>query len=179
MKPIPTPIVATSLAAAALTSSAVASSAVASTALAATASPADTAFVAKVSQGGMFEVAAGKLAAEKGSTQDIRDFGAMEVHDHELVGAKLTSISQSEGLTPPSHLNADFQAKLDHLQTLSGPEFDAAYMAEMSTLHAADGAAFAEESADGGSPAYRAFGAETHVIVERHIGAIDAAPTPT
>jgi putative membrane protein len=152
--------------------------ALASAALAATATPVDAAFVATVSQGGMFEVAAGKLALERGSTQDIRDFGAMEVHDHELVGAKLTSVSNSEGLTFPSNLNPGFRGKLDHLMALSGPAFDAAYMTQMSTLHAADGAAFAKESSDGGSPAYRAFGAETHVIVQRHIGAIDGAPPP-
>ena len=140
--------------------------------------PADRAFVAKVSQGGMFEVAAGRLAAQQGSTQDVRDFAAMEVHDHTLVGDRLTAISQSEGLSFPTTPNAEFQAKMARLQSLQGPAFDSAYMGEMATLHAGDGAAFAKESQDGGSPAFRAFGAETHVIVQRHIGAIHAAPPP-
>ncbi len=143
---------------------------------AATPSAADRAFVAKVSQGGMFEVAAGKLAEQKGSTQDIRDFGSMEVHDHTLVGDKLKAICASEGLAVASKANAEFQGKLDRLGTLSGPAFDAAYMKEMDTLHAGDGAAFAKEAADGGSPAFKAFGVETHLIVQRHIGAIHAAP---
>jgi putative membrane protein len=149
-----------------------------SAAFAATPTPADRAFVAKVSQGGMFEVQAGQLAADKGSRQDIRDFGAMEVHDHKLVGAALTSISASEGLRFPDELNPEFQGKLDRLKDLEGPAFDTAYMNEMSSLHAADGAAFAKESLDGGGPAYRAFGTETHIIVQRHIGAIQAAPPP-
>ena len=38
-------------------------------------SAADRAFVAMVSQGGMFEVQAGTLAATQGATQDIRDQG--------------------------------------------------------------------------------------------------------
>jgi putative membrane protein len=150
----------------------------ATAAIAATPSSADRAFVAKVSQGGMFEVEAGKLAEGKGSTQDIRDFGTMEVHDHTLVGAKLKSISNSEGLSFASNLNPEFQGKLDHLKSLSGPAFDVAYMDEMATIHAADGAAFAKEAHDGGSPAYQAFGTETHVIVERHLGAIHAAAPP-
>jgi predicted outer membrane protein len=49
------------------------------------ATPQDRAFVAKVSQGGMFEVAAGHMAMSKGSTQDIIDFATAEVHDHMLV----------------------------------------------------------------------------------------------
>lgn len=142
---------------------------------AATATAADRAFVAKVSQGGMFEVQAGKLAAQKASAQDVQDFAAAEVHDHTLVGDKLKAISGSEGIDIAPTLNAEFSGKLSHLQRLSGADFAVAYMADMAALHDADGAAFAKESVSGGSSAYRAFGAETHLIVQRHIGAIHGA----
>jgi predicted outer membrane protein len=46
-------------------------------AAAATVSGADKKFVAMVSQGGMFEVMAGKLAAQQGAAQDIRDQAAL------------------------------------------------------------------------------------------------------
>lgn len=147
-------------------------------ACAATATPTDKAFVAKVSQGGQFEVEAGRLADQKGSAQDVRDFGAMEVHDHTLVGDKLKSISSQEGVSFSPELNPEFSAKLSHLQSLSGPAFDTAYMQEMATLHSGDGAAFAKEARQGGSPAYREFGAETAKIVQRHIGAIHGATPP-
>ena len=146
-----------------------------SAAYAAAATPADRQFVGKVSQGGMFEVAAGKLATTKGSTQDIRDFATMEVHDHMLVGDKLKAISTSEGIAIAPSLNAEFSAKMTKLSALSGPAFDAVYMREMATLHDGDGAAFAKEGAGGGSPAFRALGMETHKIVQRHIGAIHGA----
>jgi len=142
------------------------------------ATPADRAFVAKVSQGGMFEVAAGKLAETRGSTQDVRDFGTTEVHDHMLVGARLKRISMSEGVMFSATPNAEFAGKLAHLNSLSGTAFDAAYLNEMAALHDADGAAFLTESTQGGSAAYRAFGTETHRIVQRHIGAIKGAPMP-
>ena len=145
---------------------------------AATATPADRAFVAKVSQGGMFEVAAGKLAETKGSTQDVRDFATTEVHDHMLVGDKLKAISSSEGVAISATPNAEFSGKLSHLSGLSGVAFDSDYLTEMAALHDADGAAFAKEATGGGSPAYRAFGTETHRIVQRHIGAIHGAPLP-
>lgn len=147
----------------------------ASAAYAATATPADRMFVAQVSQGGMFEVQAGKLASTKGSAQDVRDFGVMEAHDHMLVGDKLKAIASREGIAVPASLNPEFTAKMARLRGLSGPAFDAAYMQEMGTLHDGDGAAFAKEGAQGGSPAFRQFGTETHKIVQRHIGAIHAA----
>ena len=142
------------------------------------ATAADRAFVAKVSQGGMYEVAAGKLAQSKGSTQDVRDFATAEVHDHTLVGDRLKAVSASEGVTFPATLNAEFSGKLARLSRLSGTAFDAGYLSDMAAIHDADGAAFAQESTGGGSPAYRAFGQETHRIVLRHIGAIRGAPLP-
>lgn len=142
---------------------------------AATATAADRAFVAKVSQGGMFEVEAGKLAEQKASAQDVKDFAAMEVHDHTGVGDKLKAASAHSGIPIDSKMNAEFSAKLDTLKTLSGPAFDRQYMADMADLHPKDGAAFLKESQDGGSAEFKAFGAETHKIVQRHIGAIKGA----
>ena len=52
--------------------------------------------------------------------------------------------------------------------------FDAAYIADMKKIHAADGAAFAKEAKAGSNPALKAFAAETHGIVEQHIGELDA-----
>ncbi len=147
-------------------------------AVAATATPADRAFVAKVSQGGMFEVQAGGLADQKGSTQDIRDFGAMEVHDHTRVGDRLKAVAGRSGITFADQLNPEFAGKMARLRSLNGAAFDAAYMDEMATLHDGDGAAFAKEAKDGGSADFRSFGAETHKIVQRHIGAIHGATPP-
>ncbi len=147
-------------------------------AMAATATPADRAFVAKVSAGGMFEVEAGKLAMVRASAQDVKDFAVMEVHDHTLVGDKLKAIAGAEGIALPSKLNAKFQGQMDQLQSLRGSAFDAQYMGDMAALHPMDGAAFAQEATGGGSAAFRAFGAETHLIVQRHIGAIGGATPP-
>ena len=44
----------------------------------------------------------------------------------------------------------------------------------MKDIHAKDGAAFAKESTSGTDPQLRAFAAETHRIVERHIGELKA-----
>ncbi len=142
-------------------------------------SAADRSFVAMVSQGGMFEVKAGALGAEQGSTQDIKDQGTTEEHDHKLVGDKLKSIATAAGLSFPDNLNDQFQKELDSLKSLSGPAFDAAYLHDMEVIHAKDGAAFAKEASGGTNPDLRAFAAETHRIVLRHIGELKAAgPAP-
>ena len=139
-------------------------------------SPADRSFVAKVSQGGMFEVEASKVASEKAARQDVVDIGVTEVHDHQLVGAKLRSIAASVGIQLDTALNAEFQHRLDKLSSLSGKAFDNAFITEMNSIHAADGAAFAAEAKLGQNPALRAFAAETVLIVKRHLGSLHALP---
>lgn len=139
-----------------------------------TGSETDHAFVAMVSQGGMFEVKLGELGADKGGTQDIKDQGVTEMHDHQLVGDKLKSVAQQAGISFPATLNAHFTKELDVLKALSGPAFDMAYLRDMGDIHAKDGAAFLKESGSGTDPGLKAFAAETHRIVLRHIGEIKA-----
>ncbi len=156
-----------------VTSAAIALAAVGA-AQAAPMSSVDKAFVAKVSQGGMYEVALGKLAEDKGSVQDIKDQGNTEAHDHMLVGDKLKSIVEAAGDKFPTELNAEFKGKLDKVGALSGEAFDKAYLEDMKVVHAGDGAAFLKESTNGSNPDLKAFAAETYNIVQRHIGELDA-----
>jgi len=44
----------------------------------------------------------------------------------------------------------------------------------MIKIHNDDGAAFAEESSGGSNPALKSFAAETHKIVQRHLGELNA-----
>ena len=141
---------------------------------AATTSDEDKAFVAKVSQGGMYEVELGKLAESKGARQDIKDQGNTEAHDHGLVGDKLKSIATGAGLPFPDALNTEFQARLDRMKGLSGAAFDAAYIKDMKAIHDADGAAFAKEAKSGTNPDLKAFATATPRIVQRHLGELGA-----
>lgn len=140
-------------------------------------SEADKAFVAKVSQGGMYEVALGKVAETQGMTQDIKDSGSTEAHDHKLVGDRLTAAAKDAGITFSTDANAEFKARLDKISALSGAAFDAAYLADMEKIHAADGAAFLKEAKGGTNPSLKAFAAETFNIVQRHIGELKAKTT--
>jgi putative membrane protein len=137
-------------------------------------SAADKAFVGKVSQGGMFEVELAKVGETKASTQDLKDQANTEEHDHTLVGDKLKSIMEANGMEFPTALNAEFQGRLDKLSALSGAAFDSAYLHTMEEIHHIDGAAFKQESIDGSNPDLKAFAAETYRIVLRHLGELGA-----
>jgi putative membrane protein len=131
----------------------------------------DKTFVAKVSQGGQYEVEASKLAEQRAHAQDVKDLAVMEVHDHTLVGEKLKRIANAAGVTFPATLNAEFQQRLDNLKSTPPDQFDAAYLEDMKKIHDGDEKLFAQESHDG-SGAFKPFAAETDLIVKRHIGAL-------
>ena len=135
------------------------------------ASPTDRSFVGKVSQGGMYEVEASKIAEQKATAQNVKDLAIMEVHDHDLVNRELRKIAASEGTEVPLQLNAAFQQRLAQLKSNSGSAFDAVYIDDMAQIHDMDEKLFAKEAVEGSSD-FKLFAANTDVIVKRHIGAI-------
>lgn len=137
----------------------------------ATASDADKAFVAKVSQGGMYEVEASKIAMQRAVAPDVKDTGNTEVHDHELVSAELKRISMRTGIPIAASLNAEFQQRLAKLKSVSASGFDAAYIADMEAIHDKDEKLFAQEAMDG-SDNFKTFAHQTDLIVKRHIGSL-------
>lgn len=137
-------------------------------------STADKTFAAKVSQGGMYEVEASKVAAEKATAQDVRDLANSEIHDHELVNHELLQIANADGVNVARQLNAQFQQRLDTLRNTSATQFDVAYANDMAQIHDMDEKLFAKEAVEG-SGNFKAFAAKTDLIVKRHIGAIHGA----
>ena len=143
-------------------------------AAAAPATDTDKAFVAKVSQGGAYEVAASKFAVQHATMPDVRDQAITEVHDHTLVGDELKRISSAGAITITPELNQEFTERLAKLKSAVGPGFDAAYIDDMKSIHDKDEKLFAQEAIDG-SNAFKTFAHQTDLIVKRHIGALHGA----
>ena len=135
------------------------------------ASDVDKAFVGKVSQGGMYEVEASKIAEERASSPDVKDLSITEVHDHSLVNHELKRIATLKGIPVSATLNAEFQQRLEKLKSVSGPAFEAAYITDMQAIHDKDEKLFAAEATEG-SDAFKTFAHQTDLIVKRHIGAL-------
>lgn len=135
------------------------------------ASAADKVFVGNVSQGGMYEVEASKVAEQKAVAPDVKDTANTEVHDHQLVGAELKRIATKTGIPTSPTLNAEFQARLDKLKSVSGAAFDAAYITDMESIHDKDEKLFAKEAMEG-SDNFKTFAHQTDMIVKRHIGSL-------
>jgi putative membrane protein len=133
---------------------------------------ADTTFAAKAAVGGMAEVALGKMAAAKGASDKVKEFGKMMVMDHGKANAELMSIARAEKITLPAGLDAEHQAKSDSLSKLSGKDFDVAYVNAMVDGHKKTLALMQSEAASGKDAQLKSFAAKTAPVVQSHLDAI-------
>ena len=133
------------------------------------ASQADRDFIAKVSQGGLYEVEAGKVAVIHGQTPAVQNFGVLESHDHQGVNAALKRIADSTGVSITPGLNAEFSARLAKLKAVPDAQFDAFYLIDMQQIHNKDEDLFVQE-AQQGSSAYKKFAQQTAILVKAHLG---------
>lgn len=128
----------------------------------------DSAFMKKSAIGGMAEVELGKLAQQKGASEQVKEFGAHMVNEHSNANAELKQLAAAKGVVLPTALDDKHQKIVDRLQKLSGEEFDRAYMKEMVSDHKKDVAEFQKQSKNGKDAEVKAFAAKTLPTLEKH-----------
>jgi putative membrane protein len=87
------------------------------------------------------DIETGRLAAERGRSKEVRDFGRMLVRDHEHVRTLGRDLAHRLGVTPtpPADRKAarDHAAAMARLRRLSGPAFDRAFLQHEASFHQA------------------------------------------
>lgn len=127
----------------------------------------DHEFLNKAAVGGLYEVAAGKLAQEKAATQGVKSYAATLVKDHDAANEELKSLAGSKGVTLPTALPAARQSRLDKLS--KAKNFDKEFVKEIGLDdHKTDIALFerASKSADDGD--IKAFATKTLPVLKTH-----------
>jgi putative membrane protein len=128
----------------------------------------DKTFIMKAAQGGLTEIDAGKLAQEKGSSQDVKDFGAMMVKDHTANNDDLTALAKTKGVDAPTKLDSDHQKMVDNLSSKSGAAFDKAYIGAMVKGHTKMLALMTSEESSSDAD-LKAFATKTSDAVQMHL----------
>ena len=89
------------------------------------ASSPDESFYKHAAEGGIFEVHAGKLAQDKGNSQQVKDFGAMMVKDHSAANEKLKALAATKSIDLPTSASVAQMGTKAKLDVLSGNAADA------------------------------------------------------
>jgi len=129
----------------------------------------DKTFVQKAAIGGIAEVEMGKMAQQKGSSDQVKQFGSRMVEDHSKANDELKQIASSKGITLPTDLDAKHKSKMDKMQKLSGAQFDRAYMDDMVADHKEDVAEFKKQASSGKDSDLKAFASKTLPTLEDHL----------
>jgi putative membrane protein len=129
----------------------------------------DMAFAEKAGAGGESEVELGKLAGTKAANQKVREFGERMARDHEKGCGELKSLATRKGIMVPDTADAEGKALLARLSSMSGKEFDRAYMEAMVGDHEKDVAEFKKEAESGSDPDLKKWAFETLPTLEEHL----------
>jgi putative membrane protein len=96
---------------------------------------ADHQIVVDAAKGNMAEIELGKVAQEKASRDEVKQFGQKMVADHSKANEELKTLAQSKNIPWPTEVDAKHKAAHDKLAKMSGAAFDRAYMQQMIKDH--------------------------------------------
>jgi putative membrane protein len=129
----------------------------------------DRTFIVEAAAGGMAEVELGRLATQKASRSEVKEFGQMMVDDHGKANDRLMKIAQDKGLAAPHALEPEHEALRDRLSKLSGAAFDREYIREMVKDHQKDVASFRKHATAASDPEVKQFASSTLPTLEKHL----------
>ena len=101
----------------------------------------DPTIVAIFDAANTWDIQTGNLAAKKGSTKEVRDFGAMLARDHKAVRQQGRDLAAKLSVTPTPPkdfaMAKDHEAAVKKLESLSGKDFDKAFLQHEVDFHKA------------------------------------------
>ena len=133
-----------------------------------TVAAADATFAKQAAMDGIAEVEHGRLASDKASNADVKQFGARMVEDHGKANDELKSWASSNGVTLPVDMGPTHKAMQDKLSKMSGDAFDRAYAAHMVTAHAKAVASFQRASKTAANADLKAWANKTLPTLQEH-----------
>lgn len=132
-------------------------------------STSDAEFVQKAAIGGLAEVKMAKLAIERAQAPEVKQFARKMLADHTKANTELKRIADKKGMQVPTQLDADQQKNMEKLSSLTGADFDKAYMSMMVDDHRTDVAEFRQQAERGSDPDLKQFAMRTLPTLEHHM----------
>ncbi len=129
----------------------------------------DDAFAIAATQGNDAEIDAARLALVRSSTDDVKSFARLMLHDHGEIGSEGKPLIAPHLAHPPARLAPPDVLGIDRLAHASPVEFEQQYAMLQIGDHLAAEGAFAAEARDGKDPALRAFAKKWLPTIEAHL----------
>ena len=135
---------------------------------------ADKSFLAMAAQSDVNEITLSKLAETKATSPEVKAFAHKMVTDHNMLEVKMKPYAEAWSITPPAGPDADHQAELDKLNSLSGSDFDKEYISAMDMDHHKALDAFTQEADSTTDAKFKATVVKGKAVVASHTTMADA-----
>jgi len=129
----------------------------------------DTKMMRDIAQADLAEVQAGRLAARKAASAEVKKFGQHMVDDHGKHLSEARAMAKTKGLQLPSAPAKKHQQAMKNLESASGAEFDKAFMQQMVKDHE-DALKLVQDTAKNAKDAQLKADAEkTAPVIQKHL----------
>jgi putative membrane protein len=132
-------------------------------------SAADKSFTIKAAQNGMAEVQLAQLAMARTTSEAVRQFAQHMINQHTQANIELMELATLKGVTLPKDIGAENRAVMGRLSSLSGTDFDQAYMTEMVKAHTKVVSMFQMQAQQGQDRQLKAWTSEKLPALQEHL----------
>ena len=137
----------------------------------------DKQFLMTASQSDYTEMTFSKLALQKSTNPQVKQYAQKMITDHTKLEAEMKPFADKMGVTPVTTLDADHQQKYDQLSSMSGTDFDKGYMSAMDTDHHKSLDNFKSELSSTQDPSFKKVVAKGEKVVAQHTEMADKMST--
>ena len=135
----------------------------------------DRTWMVAAHQSNLTEIAAGKAAQQKATTDVVRQHGQIFIRDHTRLDASLRQLAQRLGVDLPSAPNPQQQATLKSVSAKSGAAFDQAWLTSQLAGHRQAKAAGQTEIANGSDASVKAAAQAAAPVIQMHLSMLEQA----
>lgn len=129
----------------------------------------DAEFAVAAADGGMLEVALGKIAVKKGTSPAVKKLGSQMVADHSKANLELKTLAAEKHITIPASMSENCQKEISDLEAKSGNDFNKAYVDLMVKDHKGDIDDFKKEAKDGNDAQVSSWAKNKLPVLEHHL----------
>lgn len=127
------------------------------------------AYVEMAAASDLFEIQSGQMAAQRGQSAAVRQFGTMLVDHHQRTTAQLSAAAAAAGTMPTPDLMPMQVRMMTELRAASGSNFDRVFVRQQVQAHEMALALHSNYASNGDTPSLRAVASAATPVVRQHL----------
>jgi putative membrane protein len=133
----------------------------------------DQSFVRKTLEDSQAQVQMGQLAAQKSTSDDVKQFGEKMAQIHQQLNEQLKPVAQKLGVSEPKEPSKKDKQEIARMQTLSGADFDAAFIKAMMKDQQSDLKDFKDEAQSAQDPTVQQLAQMDTPVLSQHLQVLE------